>query len=109
MAKHISIRVPWHDNEWSGSVCKCPENNPFCMVLRNIADSKNVDNEMGLAGRKGCELSSEQLPACKGGENGGFYVTEENREAWQRFVENKIREVMKSETMDSQEFKECLR
>ena len=23
------------------------------------------------------------------------YVTEENREAWQRFVENKIREVMK--------------
>lgn len=66
MAKHISIRVPWHDNEWSGSVCKCPENNPFCMVLRNIADSKNVDNEMGLAGRKWCELSSEQLPACKG-------------------------------------------
>ena len=51
MAKHISIRVPWHDNEWSGSVCKCPENNPFCMVLRNIADSKNVNNEMGLAGR----------------------------------------------------------
>lgn len=36
------------------------------------------------------------------------YVTEENREAWQRFVENKIREVMKPETMDSQEFKECL-
>ena len=68
MAKHISIRVPWHDNEWSGSVCKCPENNPFCMVLRNIADSKYVDNEMGLAGRKWCELSSEQLPACKGGE-----------------------------------------
>ena len=43
------------------------------------------------------------------GENGGFYVTVENREAWQRFVKNKIREVMKSETMDSQEFKECLR
>ena len=36
------------------------------------------------------------------------YVTEENKEAWLRFVENKIREVMKPETMDSQEFKECL-
>ena len=36
------------------------------------------------------------------------YVTEENREAWLRFVENKIREVMKPETMDTQEFKECL-
>lgn len=36
------------------------------------------------------------------------YVTEENREAWLRFVENKIREVMKPESMDTQEFKECL-
>ena len=37
------------------------------------------------------------------------YVTEENKEAWQRFVEQKIREVMKPETMESQEFKECLK
>ena len=37
------------------------------------------------------------------------YVTEENREAWQRFVENKIREVMKPETMELPEFKECVR
>ena len=36
------------------------------------------------------------------------YVTEENKEAWQRFVENKIREVMKPETMELPEFKECL-
>ena len=37
------------------------------------------------------------------------FITEENREAWQRFVEQKIREVMKPETMESQEFKECLK
>ena len=37
------------------------------------------------------------------------YVTEENREAWQRFVENKINEMMKPETMELQEFKERLR
>ena len=37
------------------------------------------------------------------------YVTEENRESWQRFVENKIREVMKPEAMESLEFKECVR
>lgn len=36
------------------------------------------------------------------------YVTEENMEAWQRFVEKRIREVMKPETMDLQEFKDCL-
>ena len=36
------------------------------------------------------------------------YVTDENREAWQRFVENKIRELMKPETMDLPEFKKYL-
>ena len=36
------------------------------------------------------------------------YVTDENREAWQRFVENKISEIMKPETMQLPEFKECL-
>ena len=36
------------------------------------------------------------------------YVTEENKEAWQRFVEMKIRELMMPEAMDTQEFKECL-
>ena len=36
------------------------------------------------------------------------YVTDENREAWQRFVENKIRELMKPETMDLPEFKEYM-
>ena len=36
------------------------------------------------------------------------YVTEENKETWQRFVEQKIREVMKPETMELPEFKECL-
>lgn len=36
------------------------------------------------------------------------YITDENREVWQRFVEMKIREVMKPETMELPEFKECL-
>ena len=36
------------------------------------------------------------------------YVTDENREAWQRFVENKISEIMKPETMQLPEFKEFL-
>lgn len=36
------------------------------------------------------------------------YVTDENQEAWQRFVEQKIREVMKPETMELPAFKECL-
>ena len=34
--------------------------------------------------------------------------TDENKEAWQRFVQNKINELMKPETLESPEFKECL-
>ena len=37
------------------------------------------------------------------------YVTEENREAWQRFIQNKINELMTPETMDSPKFKEYLK
>ena len=36
------------------------------------------------------------------------FITEENKETWLRFIQNKINELMKPETMDSQEFKECL-
>ena len=36
-------------------------------------------------------------------------ITDENREAWQRFVENKINELMTPETMDSPKFKEYLK
>ena len=36
------------------------------------------------------------------------FITEENREVWLRFIQNKINELMKPETMESPEFKECL-
>ena len=36
------------------------------------------------------------------------FITDENKEAWQRFVQNKINELMKPETMELPEFKECL-
>ena len=36
------------------------------------------------------------------------FITDENREVWLRFVQNKISELMKPETMELPEFKECL-
>ncbi len=36
------------------------------------------------------------------------FITEDNKDAWQRFVQNKIRELMKPEAMESWEFKACL-
>ena len=45
--KHISIRVPWHDNKWNGTICQCPKNNPFCMMLHNISERKD-ENKVGV-------------------------------------------------------------
>lgn len=71
--KHISIRVPWHDNKWNGTICKCPKNNPFCKTLHKIAESKNTDKEQMYAGKDWSEVD-QTMPVCKG-ENGGFMNT----------------------------------
>lgn len=69
--KHISIRVPWHDNKWNGRVCNCPTNNPFCMMLPKISEAKNCEREESVASKEWSALSVDELPACQG-ENGGF-------------------------------------
>jgi ATP-dependent exoDNAse (exonuclease V) alpha subunit len=30
MAKHISLRVAWHDSGWNGHICKNPKENTYC-------------------------------------------------------------------------------
>lgn len=72
--KHISIRVPWHDNKWDGHVCKKPSNNPFCRTLPHIAEIKDDASEDKYASEGWCELCPNNLPACKG-ENGAFMNT----------------------------------
>ena len=42
--RHISIRVPWHDNGWAGCVCKDPKRNGACLRLPRIA-SERVDEK----------------------------------------------------------------
>jgi hypothetical protein len=37
--RHISIRVPWHDSGWNGTVCADPAQNTACQ-LKNIFDKK---------------------------------------------------------------------
>ena len=54
--KHLSIRVPWHDNNWNGSVCCSPAANPFCLTLHNILERKNNLDEDKNASKKWCEL-----------------------------------------------------
>ena len=61
---HITIRVPWHDGGWAGTVCSRPLNNTSCLVLRRIGDGRRDDVETRYAGRKFNELAEEDVPPC---------------------------------------------
>ena len=38
MVQHLSIRVPWHDNGWDGTVCQDPCGNTACLKLNRILE-----------------------------------------------------------------------
>lgn len=64
--KHLSVRVPWHDNGWNGSVCNNPKANGACLILKNCALNRNDEQEQSLAGKLFSDLSEEQYPVCIG-------------------------------------------
>lgn len=52
MAQHISVRIPWKDNGYYGEVCNKPCFNTSCLRLKNIAETRNDEEEEKLAGCK---------------------------------------------------------
>ncbi|MCA9129482.1 MAG: AAA family ATPase, partial [Planctomycetales bacterium] len=62
--QHISVRVPWHDNGWNGTVCTNPARNTACLKLRNIADAKNEVAELPIAGHSLATLDQANFPPC---------------------------------------------
>ena len=62
--KHLSVRVPWHDDQWRGTVCKKPRENGACVALPEIAAKKMDDAEECVAGRRFDELTESELPPC---------------------------------------------
>jgi exodeoxyribonuclease V alpha subunit len=65
MAKHLSIRLPWHDRGWDGHVCDRPTANVFCtgeygLKPHGIREGKN-DVEEEARRSKPCAF----LPADK--------------------------------------------
>ena len=48
MAQHISVRVPWHDNGWNGTVCQFPGENNACLRLKNIYENRNDAEEIDI-------------------------------------------------------------
>ncbi len=62
---HLSVRVPWHDTDWTGRVCAAPGANHSCTVLKNIKENKVADVEEEDADRPWTELlENDRVPPC---------------------------------------------
>lgn len=62
--RHLSIRVPWHDAGWNGTICGDPVNNASCLRLANIHERRNDDLEIKLRGKRVDELKPDHHPPC---------------------------------------------
>ncbi|MER7333517.1 MULTISPECIES: AAA family ATPase [unclassified Micromonospora] len=62
--EHISIRVPWHDSGWRGTVCADPHGNGTCVLLKNIGQNRRDEHEQRHAGRDIADLPLTDAPPC---------------------------------------------
>ena len=63
-ARHLSLRVPWNDTGWTGTVCCNPGQNTSCLVLPRIAKDRDDAYESLFAGKAWADLKEDQLPPC---------------------------------------------
>ena len=64
LVRHLSVRVPWHDRAWDGSVCDKPLENSSCLALKLIAENRQDDFESQFAGESFDALPRGNLPPC---------------------------------------------
>ena len=69
--QHLSIRVPWQDRAWTGTVCDDPLANGSCLRLGRIAEERNDALQVLNAGKSWNDLPEQQLPPCSA-ERAGF-------------------------------------
>ncbi len=66
LIKHLSIKVPWHDNNWNGTICNNPRENLSCKKIKDL--KKEIEN----SGKLIKDIKSiEDRPKCVN-ENGLF-------------------------------------
>ncbi|HEX8393458.1 MAG TPA: AAA family ATPase [Longimicrobium sp.] len=62
---HLSVRIPWHDTDWTGRVCAAPAANHACTVLKNIKQKKDADDEEARRGAPWPDAGAESTyPPC---------------------------------------------
>ena len=70
MAKHISVRLQWHDRGWDGHVCNRPTANVYCTAeygvkAHNIRENKKDHEEEVIAGKVCSSIpKGGYLPPC---------------------------------------------
>jgi len=57
--KHLSARVPWHDNRWNGRTCCDVLDNSFCRILPKIDATKDPGTEPS-----NIIIADDYLPPC---------------------------------------------
>jgi len=62
--RHLSVRVPWHDSGWTGTICAHPDLNGACTELKRIAHNKNEADELSNYGKSLDKVSEDQWPPC---------------------------------------------
>lgn len=55
--KHLCLRTAWHDDKWSGNICKNPANNDFCIGEYSLLSDRI---------RRRRDLELEKQPSCAG-------------------------------------------
>lgn len=58
------MRVPWHDDQWKGTVCKKPKLNNACLILERIADTRNDPQEDSFSGQSIEHIDPHKWPSC---------------------------------------------
>jgi hypothetical protein len=58
--RHLSVRVPWHDAGWDGTVCRSPRQNSSCLALNRIGATKNDAIEDRYAGQPLTDIPNEE-------------------------------------------------
>jgi ATP-dependent exoDNAse (exonuclease V) alpha subunit len=61
---HLTIRVPWHDAGWDGTVCRDPAANTSCLILGRVANDRDDAQEQRTVGRHLSVLAPAERPAC---------------------------------------------
>lgn len=62
--QHLTIRVPWHDSGWQGSICQNCFANTSCTILPRVATGRDDAFETAHAGESIEHMERAQMPPC---------------------------------------------